>query len=58
MQKLGGSQPPKFLSTHPSPEDRIKDLRIYAEKLMPSYLAAKKTSGQILLEEGDRPLPR
>ena len=58
MRKLGGSQAPKFLSTHPSPEDRIKDLRIYAEKLMPLYLAAKKTSGQILLEEDDRPLPR
>ena len=58
MQKLGGSRPPKFLSTHPSPEDRIKDLRIYAEKLMPLYLAAKKTSSQTLLEEGDRPLPR
>jgi predicted Zn-dependent protease len=42
MQKLGGSQPPKFLSTHPSPEDRIKDLRIYAEKVTPLYLAAKK----------------
>ena len=25
------------LSTHPSPEDRIKDLRSYAEKLTPAY---------------------
>src|SRR5882762_241772 len=58
MRKLGGSQPPKFLSTHPAPEDRIRYLSIYAEKLMPLYQAARKTSGQILLEEGDRPLPR
>ena len=58
MQKLGGSRPPKFLSTHPAPEDRIRDLGVYAEKLMPLYQAARKTSGQILLEEGDRPLPR
>jgi predicted Zn-dependent protease len=58
MRRLGGSQPPKFLSTHPSPEDRIKDLSIYAEKLMPLYLAAKKNSSQMLPEEGDRPLPR
>ena len=58
MQKLGGSRPPKFLSTHPAPEDRVRDLGIYAEKLVPLYQAARKTSGQILLEEGDRPLPR
>ena len=37
-----GGQPPKFLSTHPSHEDRIKDLRIYAEKVMPLYQAAAK----------------
>jgi predicted Zn-dependent protease len=36
-----GGQPPKWLSTHPSHEDRIKDLRIYAEKVMPLYTAAK-----------------
>src|SRR6266446_1481758 len=58
MQKLGGSRPPKFLSTHPAPEDRIRDLSIYAEKLMPLYQATRRTSGQILLEEGDRPFPR
>jgi predicted Zn-dependent protease len=45
MAKLsGGGQPPKFLSTHPSHEDRIKDLRIYAEKVMPLYQAAKSGS--------------
>jgi predicted Zn-dependent protease len=41
MQKLGGSQPPQFLSTHPSHESRINDLRAYAEKVMPLYQAAK-----------------
>jgi predicted Zn-dependent protease len=45
MAKLSGSgQPPKWLSTHPSHEDRIKDLRIYAEKVMPLYQAAKSGS--------------
>jgi predicted Zn-dependent protease len=37
----GGGQPPKWLSTHPSHEDRISDLRTYAAKVMPLYQAAK-----------------
>jgi predicted Zn-dependent protease len=41
MSKLGGGQPPKWLSTHPPHEDRINDLRNYAEKVMPLYTAAK-----------------
>jgi predicted Zn-dependent protease len=42
MQKLaGGGQPPKFLSTHPPHEDRIKDLEVYAERVMPLYQHAK-----------------
>jgi predicted Zn-dependent protease len=42
MGKVAGSgQPPKFLSTHPSHEDRIKDLRVYAERVLPLYQAAK-----------------
>jgi predicted Zn-dependent protease len=42
MGKLaGGSQPPKWLSTHPPHGDRISDLRAYAQKVMPLYLAAK-----------------
>jgi predicted Zn-dependent protease len=41
MQKVGGGQPPQFLSTHPSHETRIADLRSYAEKVMPLYQAAK-----------------
>ncbi len=36
-----GGQPPKFLSTHPSHEDRINDLRQYSERVMPLYAAAK-----------------
>ncbi|HEX2197935.1 MAG TPA: M48 family metallopeptidase [Burkholderiales bacterium] len=36
-----GGQPPKWLSTHPSHEDRISDLRVYSEKVMPLYQAAK-----------------
>ena len=40
MQKVGGGQPPQFLSTHPSHETRISDLRLYAERVMPLYQAA------------------
>jgi predicted Zn-dependent protease len=42
MAKLSsGGQPPKWLSTHPSHEDRINDLKVYAQKVMPLYTAAK-----------------
>jgi len=42
MAKLNsGGQPPKWLSTHPANEDRIKDLQVYAAKVMPLYQAAK-----------------
>jgi predicted Zn-dependent protease len=41
MEKLGGSQPPQFLSTHPSHENRISDLQAYSAKVMPLYQAAK-----------------
>jgi predicted Zn-dependent protease len=42
MSKLGGgSQPPKWLSTHPPHQDRINDLRAYSEKVMPLYAQAK-----------------
>jgi predicted Zn-dependent protease len=40
-KQSGGGQPPKWLSTHPSHEDRINDLRVYAEKVAPLYAAAK-----------------
>jgi predicted Zn-dependent protease len=42
MAKLNSAgQPPKWLSTHPSNEDRIKDIQVYAQKVMPLYTAAK-----------------
>jgi predicted Zn-dependent protease len=41
MEKLGGSQPPKFLSTHPSNESRISDLQNYSARVLPLYQAAK-----------------
>ena len=44
MEKLGGSQPPQWLSTHPSNESRIADLQQYSEKVMPLYQAAKGSS--------------
>jgi len=36
-----GGQPPKWLSTHPSHEDRLADLKVYSDKVMPLYTAAK-----------------
>jgi predicted Zn-dependent protease len=41
MQKVGGSQPPKLLSTHPPTAERIKDLQSVVEKVVPLYQAAK-----------------
>jgi predicted Zn-dependent protease len=44
MGKLGGGQPPKWLSTHPPHEERISDLREYSKKVMPLYTKAKERS--------------
>jgi len=41
MATLGGSQPPQFLSTHPSHASRISDLKGYAAKVRPLYEAAR-----------------
>jgi len=41
MEKLAGSQPPKWLSTHPPHADRVADLQNQAQKVMPLYTAAK-----------------
>lgn len=41
MEKLAGSQPPQWLSTHPSNATRLADLEQYAQKVMPLYTAAK-----------------
>ncbi len=38
MAKAGGSRPPEFLSTHPSPENREKRLTELAPQMMPYYL--------------------
>jgi predicted Zn-dependent protease len=44
MAKLsGGGGPPAILSTHPSNEDRIKDLGGFSQKVMPLYEEARKT---------------
>lgn len=42
MGQVGGSQPPKFLSTHPSQADRLKDLTAYSQRVMPLYEQARK----------------
>jgi predicted Zn-dependent protease len=42
MEKSGGGRGPQFLSTHPSHETRIADLRVYAERVMPLYQGAAK----------------
>jgi len=42
MGQVGGSAPPQFLSTHPSPQNRQKDLTDYAARVMPLYDAARK----------------
>lgn len=45
MAKLSGGSgaPPSLLSTHPSNEDRIKDLTVFARKVMPLYEQARAT---------------
>ena len=42
MQKTGGAKPPQFLSTHPSTETRLGDLKVYAERVMPLYQQARR----------------
>jgi predicted Zn-dependent protease len=41
MTTAGGSQPPQWLSTHPSHANRVKDLQGYSAKVMPLYEAAR-----------------
>lgn len=43
MGQAGGGEPPQFLSTHPSREDRMRDLRVYSERVMPLYQQARPT---------------
>jgi predicted Zn-dependent protease len=41
MAALGNGAPPAFLSTHPSPESRIRDLRELAVRMQPLYEEAR-----------------
>lgn len=43
MKSLPGNRPPPFLSTHPSPGERIANMRRGAKKLMPVYHKARAT---------------
>lgn len=42
MGKLDSKAPPQWLSTHPSQQTRVRDLTVYAEKVMPLYEKAKR----------------
>ena len=42
MSKAGGGSPPELLSTHPSPENRMRDLEDYSVRVQPLYEQAKK----------------
>lgn len=42
MGQLGGGEPIKFLSTHPSQSDRLSDLTAYSQRVLPLYEQAKK----------------
>ena len=41
MARASGSSTPQWLSTHPSHESRLSDLRIYADRVQPLYKAAR-----------------
>ena len=41
LQGSGGGGP-QFLSTHPSPGNRLADLRVYADRVMPLYKQARR----------------
>ena len=42
MLQAGGGAGPQFLSTHPSPETRLADLKVYADRVMPLYQQARR----------------
>jgi predicted Zn-dependent protease len=42
MIGLGGSQPPQWLSTHPSHESRVRDLQEYSQRVLPLYEQAQR----------------
>lgn len=41
MGSNGGGQPPQWLSTHPSHETRVRDLEVYAARVLPLYEQAR-----------------
>lgn len=41
MEARGGEQPPEFLSTHPHPSNRIKDLEKHMSKAMEYYIQGR-----------------
>ena len=43
MAKLGGQEPMKFMSTHPSSSERIADLTVYAQRVDPLYQQTRRT---------------
>lgn len=45
MLQTGGGRSPGWLSTHPSPEERIENMRAMAQRLMPVYQAATGKPG-------------
>ena len=42
MLQTDGNGPPQFLSTHPAPANRLRDLQVYANRVMPLYDAARR----------------
>lgn len=42
MAQVGGGEPLKFMSTHPSREDRLSDLTVYSQRVLPLYEEARK----------------
>jgi predicted Zn-dependent protease len=42
MGRVSGGQTPQWLSTHPSNQSRIADLKAYAERVQPLYVAARR----------------
>ena len=43
MGRASRGQPPQWLSTHPSHESRVADLRVFAQRVEPLYLAARRS---------------
>ena len=41
MLAAGGARPPQWLSTHPDPQARIRELSTRADTLVPDYEAAR-----------------